>query len=309
VSVDRRVVLAGNNAASIAVLDLLLERLPPSDVLCITPPQGPTAEWQESLAEAAGSRDVPWIAPSDVNDDETVATVRGFAPTLLLSIYYTQLFSPSLLASVDGPILNFHPSLLPRHRGHAPIIWAIAEGDTVTGLSVHYIDEGIDTGAIVYQASLPIHPKDTGFDVHSKMVFLVGATAAELLRRWFSDMPFPQATVQVGAATTHTRRDSQLNHIDWSEKGTRIRNVVRALAPPLPGAFVRIGEVQVTLVEVEPVHRTPERGRPLGIVELDADGTPLVWASDGPLQIRSVLRDGRVIDARELRLTNGTILQ
>ena len=214
-----------------------------------------------------------------------------------------------MLASVDGPVLNFHPSLLPRHRGHAPIIWAIADGDSVTGLSVHFIDEGIDTGPLVYQRSLPIHPFDTGFDVHSKMVHLVRSTAADLLRRWLADETLPQAIGQSGEPTTHSRRDSRLNHIDWNDDRERIRNVVRALAPPLPGAFVRHAGDELVLVDVEPAHHTTERGRPLGIVELEPDGTPLVWAVDGPLKIASVLRDGKVVDGRDLALTNGTIFQ
>lgn len=306
---SRRVVLAGNNAAAIAVLDLLREKLPPSDILAVAPMRGPAADWQQSLAAAATARSVRWIAPPDVNDPATLEEIRAFAPTLLLSVYYTQIFSLELLACVHGPVLNFHPSLLPRHRGHAPIIWAIAEGDAVTGLSVHFIDEGIDTGPLVSQLPLAIHPRDTGFDVHSKMVALVRATAADILRRWFADVPLPAATGQSGEATTHSRRDSRLNHIDWSNDRERIRNIVRALAPPLPGAFVVHGSEEVVLIDVEPAHHTVERARPLGIVELEADGTPLVWAADGPLLIKAAFRDGALVDGREVGLSNGTILQ
>jgi methionyl-tRNA formyltransferase len=306
-----RVVLAGNNAASVRVLDLLLEAVPAGAILAIAPPRGGAAGWQVSLADAAAARRVAFLEPLNINSDETIARVREHEPSLLLSVYYTQLFRDALLESIDGPILNFHPSLLPRHRGHAPIVWAVASGDAVTGLSVHHVDRGIDTGRLVYQLPLPIHPLDRGYDVHRKMEALVAATAADLIRRLAEGRGVPRGEEQTGEASSHSRRDPQLNHIDWHQGSERIRDIVRALAPPLPGAFVRHGDLEIVLVEVE---HAPAPGpvRAPGMVDVDQRGRVFVWAADGPLRVVSALVDGRIVDGafvRSLGVATGTLFR
>ena len=177
----RRIALAGNNLAAALTLDLLLEAFAPDDILVIVPPVTEARGWQRSLADHARLNGVTCLAPENVNDERTTRLVTEHEPDLFLSVYYTQIFRGELLETIRGRALNFHPSLLPLHRGNAPLIWAVANGDPITGLSVHHIDEGIDTGPLVFQHKLPIHPEDTGYSLHRKMALLVRATAAELL--------------------------------------------------------------------------------------------------------------------------------
>jgi len=253
------------------------------------------------LADAAREAGVACLVPDDVNDESVLARVADHRPELLLSVYYTQLFAPPLLAAVDGSSLNFHPSLLPRHRGVAPIVWAIAEGDRMTGLTAHYIDEGIDTGPVIVQRPLPIHRDDTGYRLHLKMAWLVRATAAELLRLFFAGESLPPGIAQSGTATHHSRRDPELNHLDWTAPRRRIRDIVRALAPPLPGAFTFLNGEALVIGRVEPVPEM-EGGRTLrpGMVELSRDGVPLVWAGDGPLRLAAFLDDDEIVPGEQL---------
>src|SRR4051794_2472872 len=136
------------------------------EILVIAPPHGPAHAWQPSLADRAANLGVRVLTPSDVNDEVTISEIRRRASDLLLSVYYTQLFTTDLMEAVDGRRLNFHPSLLPRHRGTAPLIWAIAEGDEQTGVTVHELTRGVDTGPILWQRPLRIHPDDTGYTLH-----------------------------------------------------------------------------------------------------------------------------------------------
>lgn len=293
------------------VLDLLLERLPPSDVLVLAPPAGNRADWQDSLADAAAARDVQALVPDDVNEAAIVEAVASHRTELLLSVYYTQIFRTDLLQAINGPAINFHPSLLPRHRGNAPVIWAIVEGDSVTGLTVHHLDRGIDTGRVVRRHSMPIHPLDTGFELHSKMNRLVQGTAADLLRDYFSGEPVSPGEEQTGTASSHSRRDPQVNHLDWSLPAARLRNIVRALAPPLPGAFFRLGDRAIVLAEVEVVASSGQ-ARASSMVELESDGTPVVWAADAPLRVVSFV-DGAGIprpghELSTLGVVNGTVV-
>ena len=300
------VVLAGNNEASVLVLDLLLEAMAPGELLVIAPPGGPRHGWQRSLARAAQQRDVRCLTPDDVNDETTVEAVRAHAAGLLLSVYYTKLFKTPFLEAVDGPRLNFHPSLLPRHRGTAPLIHAIAEGDTATGLSVHHLELGVDTGRLVWQRPLPILPHDTGWDLHHKMNRLVGAAAAELLRGWLADGTLPEAIDQVGEPSYHSSRDPRLNHLDWTAPRRRVRDVVRALAPPLPGAFTVWRGTEVVLASVTEVDDDGPAEAP-GVVRIGRDG-PRVWAADGALRVDEFLLGGERWPGSALPAEDGEVL-
>jgi methionyl-tRNA formyltransferase len=293
---------------------LLAAVLPPADVLVIAPEPRRTAPWHVSLLAYAQQVGVRCIAPPNVNDDEIVREVQRHEADLLLSIYYTQVFRPQLLDVIRGPALNFHPSLLPRHRGVAPLIWAIAEGDPSTGLTVHHIDEGIDTGRVVGRYPMPIHPEDTGYSLHRKMARLVRAVAAWIVRDWLVGHAIPAGEEQSGPATYHTSRDPQLNHLDWSESRRRIRNVVRALAPPLPGAFTILDGERLTISRVQGVAEFDSRWqKPPGMVELRHGQAPIVWAHDGPLEIVEFMDGDRPLHGRDLPrvrgLTEGHVLR
>ncbi len=310
VPLPSRPVLAGNSHAAVYVLELLLEAWPADSILVIAPPGGVHHAWQPSLPAAASARGVEVIDPSDVNDAAVVDRVRAHGADLLLSVYYTQLFKGALLGAVAGPALNFHPSLLPRHRGVAPLIWAIAEGDEMVGVSVHELTLGVDTGPLVLQRPLPVHPDDTGFELHMKAAALVRSTAAELLRALREGRPLPVPVAQSGPASSHTTRDPQLNQLDWRDPAQRVRNIVRALALPLPGAHTGWNGVRVGVERVE-VLPAPRVSRPPGMVEIDGDGAVVVWAGDGPLGLVDVRVDGTLQPATVLvdqGLTEGDFL-
>jgi methionyl-tRNA formyltransferase len=309
-----RVVLAGNNLAAVSTLELLLQVCEPDEILALAPEPTRVAGWHASLEDAAREAGVTCIAPARVNEPDVVERISAHRAELLLSVYYTQIFSESIFQAVNGPLLNFHPSLLPLHRGTAPLIWAIIEGDALTGLTVHHLDSGVDTGNIVMQHALPIHVEDTGFQLHLKMAKLVRATAAELIRGWSNGQEIPPGRPQTGEATYHSSADPRVNHLDWSSGRTRIRNVVRALAPPLPGAFTLIDDEQLVITRVEPVEYAGlKKPKPSGMLEIRRDGVPIVWAGDGPLGIAGFLDQHGVRPGSELverrRLVEGQILQ
>src|SRR5690349_14983542 len=211
---NRKILLAGNGAAACAALDLVLSLLPTSNVLVLAPSGGPLHAWQDSLEAAAALSGVRCLTPERVNEPDVVAEVAAFDADLLLSVYYTQIFRPALLEAVNGPRLNVHPSLLPRHRGTAPLIWAIVEGDTRTGVTVHHLDTSVDTGRIVIQRELPIHDEDTGASLHDKATRLAVATVADVVRRWARGEQIPAGREQEGPTCLHRKADATLNLID-----------------------------------------------------------------------------------------------
>lgn len=281
------------------MLDLLLEVWPAGDLLVIVPPETVRHTWQPSVREAALRAGVAVIDPPDVNDSLVLEAVSAHEADLLLSVYYTQIFREPILSAVDGLALNFHPALLPRHRGTAPLVWAIAEGDTKAGMSVHEIALGVDTGPIRWQRPLAIHPDDTGYSLHLKASNLAAAIAADLIRRLVARRALPPAVEQTGAVTSHTSLDPQLNRIDWTQPVERIRNVVRALSAPLPGAYTswrgdRLGLERVRTVMIGGPSRTP------GMVQIDASEGICVWAGDGAVRLEAIRRGDDIITGSAL---------
>lgn len=310
-----RPVLAGNSLAGCHVLDLLLQSYPADDVLVIAPPAGTAPDWRPSLAARASEHGVEVIEPERVNDPWVIDRLTTHRADLLLSVYYTQIFHPALLAAVTGPALNFHPALLPRHRGTAPLIWAIAEGDEVTGVTVHDLTEGVDTGPTRYVAPIPIHPDDTGYSLHVKVATLVHALAADILRRVRAGTALPPPVEQRGEATHHSLRDPHLNHIDARWDAERVRNVARALAPPLPGAYVEVGGERLVLSALQvSTPMSARAGSTPGLLDVpDAVGPVRLWAADRSLVIDEAVWQGVTLRAAELARHllpySGTIVQ
>lgn len=308
----KRFVLAGNNSAALAVLDLLLDGIPDTDDLMVITPYDAQPDWQVDLGRAAAERGVRCASPEDINSNESIEEIRAFEPDSFISVYYNQLFATELIRALSAPAINFHPSLLPLHRGVAPIIWSVASGDRVTGLTVHLVDDGIDTGDVLYRSTLPVHSDDTGFDVHMKMANLVRGTAADLIRRLLSGCELPTPRQQHGPTSYHSLRDPRLNRLDWSQSGEQIRNIVRALAFPLPGAYAQIGSDRMLIDRVSVVQGEAGVNKPAGLVETRGVAVPHVWTGDGRIALEKARVEGAPVDGEQLIarqiLSNGDFL-
>lgn len=114
-----------------------------------------------SLREIKARYSIPVIGSKDVNDPQTMATIRAWEPDLVISIYLNQLIKRELIHLPRTGCLNIHPALLPRNRGLFPYFWAIANGERETGVTLHWVDARFDTGDILLQEILPINPQDT----------------------------------------------------------------------------------------------------------------------------------------------------
>jgi methionyl-tRNA formyltransferase len=114
-----------------------------------------------SLREIRARYGIPVVGSEDVNDNGTLGIIREWQPDLVISIYLNQLIKRDLICLPAVGCLNIHPALLPRNRGLFPYVWAIANGDEETGVTLHWVDEKFDTGDVLLQAAIPIQPADT----------------------------------------------------------------------------------------------------------------------------------------------------
>ena len=191
--------------------------------------------WFDSVADLARARGLAVLAPALLDGVEE-ERIRALAPDLIFSFYYRSLIPERILRLAPLGAFNMHGSLLPRYRGRACVNWAVLNGETETGVTLHHMTARADRGRIVDQASVPIGPEDTAHDVFLKLIPLAGT----VLRR---SLPAILAGRAEGVeqdesrATTFGRRRPSDGLMDWTGSAHSLHDLVRAVAPPFPGAF------------------------------------------------------------------------
>ncbi|MCC6763102.1 MAG: methionyl-tRNA formyltransferase [Deltaproteobacteria bacterium] len=202
-------------------------------------PRGRGLSLQPSpVSAAAGELGVPLLRPASVRTPESAAALAALEPDLLVVAAYGKILPPALLALPTLAPLNVHASLLPRHRGAAPIAAAIRAGDAETGVTIMVMGEGLDTGDMLRQRTRPIAPEDTTGSLTVALAEL-GATAlveAVTAIRATGLQPIPQDERR---ATYAPRLEKDDGRIDWSRDAASIERMVRAFAP-WPSAFTTL---------------------------------------------------------------------
>jgi methionyl-tRNA formyltransferase len=186
----------------------------------------------KSLALKLG---LPVLQPARARDGQFIAELRAWQPGLIVVVAYGQILPPAILDLPRHGCLNVHTSLLPKYRGAAPIQWAIANGDTETGVTIMKMDVRLDTGPIISQRRMPIRPEDDSATLHDRLAQL----GAELLVQTIPDyvagkiQPVPQPAEGASYAVKIKKEDGR---IDWNQPARVIWNRLRAFTP-WPGAF------------------------------------------------------------------------
>lgn len=217
--------------------------------------------WFASVKELADAHGLNVRTADDPNTVECLAEGRRARPDFVFSFYYRHMLSAAWLAVPKRGALNMHGSLLPKYRGRAPVHWAIINGETTTGASLHYMLDKPDAGALVDQQSVPILENDTALAVSMN----VAEAAQSVLKRSLPKLIAGSAAARpldLRQGSYFGRRRPEDGRIDWRAGARTIHNLVRAVAPPFPGAFTEAGgsrvEVWETRIDGQPA-RHPGR--------------------------------------------------
>ena len=215
--------------------------------------------WFASVAELARRRGLQTLLDPEPGALERRA--RAAAPDFLFSFYYRRMLPPAILALARRGAFNMHGSLLPLHRGRAPVNWAVLLGDTQTGATLHEMVAKPDAGPIVDQQAVPIGPDDTALVVFRR----VTDAAEAVLRRSLPRLLAGTAALRpqdLANGSYHGARRPQDGRIDWSKSAAEIHNLVRAVAPPFPGAFAEDGGRVLRILRTRPeLQRRARAGR------------------------------------------------
>ncbi|QLE75304.1 formyltransferase [Streptomyces rectiverticillatus] len=251
--------------------------------------------WFGSVAGTAASLNIP-VRHADPRTAAEQEHIRALAPRALFSAYWRRILPAGVLALAPVAV-NLHGSLLPRYRGRAPVNWQILHGEREGGVSLHHMVAEPDAGDLVDQESFPIGADDTPVDVHRK---LLPATEAVLRRsaRPVIDGSAPRWPQLASKATTFGRRRPADGLIDFRHSAEDVRNLIRAVTHPYPGAFCYMGPHKLTIrragypsPEPEPLPH-PGHRRP-GEVHTQPSGVFVVCGDGRRLRLDEVELDGR----------------
>jgi methionyl-tRNA formyltransferase len=248
--------------------------------------------WFASVRDLAFKHHLPVYQPEDPIDPAFVQAMAKLAPDFLFSCYYRHMLKKPLLELPRLGALNLHGSLLPKYRGRVPVNWVLVNGETETGVTLHYMEEKADRGDIVAQHRVPVTEEDTAYTLFAKMT----VAAAELMHETYPLLragQAPRVPQDHAQASYFGGRGPQDGRIDWSKSAREIYNLVRAVTHPYPGAFTTLAGRTLLIWGGRPLAEPAPSGAAPGEVVVRLPGQGLLAATgDGLFLITQAQWEG-----------------
>lgn len=249
--------------------------------LVFTHDDAPSEEvWFASVRELALRHGIP-VMTSDINLRENVALLKELAPDLLLSFYYRNMIREEVLRIPRLGALNVHGSYLPKYRGRVPVNWAVINGESETGATLHYMVQKPDAGDIVDQEKVSIVFTDTVLDVFNKVTQAAVTVLSRCLGPLLEERA-PRIPMDLSRGSYFGGRRPADGRIDWHRSAVEIYNLVRGVTHPYPGAFTHLAGRKIVIWRAQPVVGEGEPGRIVSLAPF------LVGTGSGLLEIMSL---------------------
>jgi UDP-4-amino-4-deoxy-L-arabinose formyltransferase/UDP-glucuronic acid dehydrogenase (UDP-4-keto-hexauronic acid decarboxylating) len=205
--------------------------------------------WFASVADLCARKNIPVYAPENVNHPIWEEKIKSILPDVIFSFYYRKILGKTILEIPAGGCFNLHGSMLPAYRGRCPVNWVLVNGETVTGITLHHMTPRPDDGDIVAQIQIDISDHDTALSLHNKLAAAVPLLLDAALPLIKEGNP-PRIKQAPSNASYFGKRTPEDGEIDWQSSPEAIRNLVRALTKPYPGAFSFAGNQKLIFWDV-----------------------------------------------------------
>ncbi|MEA3212999.1 MAG: methionyl-tRNA formyltransferase [Chthoniobacter sp.] len=311
-----RIVFMGTGEIGVPAFRWLLDWPGGEVVAAVTQPDKPVGRRQELHASAikqlALVSGVPILQPQRMRAPESVAEIAALQPDTIVVMAYGQILPRAVLEAPRLACLNLHASILPRHRGAAPIHAAIEAGDRTTGITVMYMAEGLDTGDILLIRETPIRRRDTCGSLHDRLGLLAAEALAEALPL-IAQGRAPRIAQNEAEATYAAKLTREQGEIDWTAPQTAIDRRIRAMNPwPAAHTWLPTTDGLRKLKLFSCIQHRHDNGGPGVVLRADKRGL-LVGAGGGAVLLRDLQLEGkRRMPARDFLLGHpvpaGTLL-
>ena len=292
-----RTVFMGTPRFAVPSLAALAESVNVTLVLCN--PDRPAGRGRamasSPVKEEALRRGIPVFQPEKVRDPDAVARIAAEAPDLIVVVAYGHILPKRILDIPRLGCINVHGSLLPKYRGAAPINWAVTRGETVTGITIMRMDEGMDTGPMLHVREMPIGEDDTAETMFSKLSFLGAEALGEALRKLREGTLVE--TPQDGALATYAPMlKKEHGRLDWSRPAIELHHRVRGMTP-WPSAFAAHAGRTLKVLASSVARGSGRAGDPGEVVALGREGVDIA-CGEGVLRLSVVQPEGgKAMDA------------
>ncbi len=240
----------------------------------ITVPDVPGAKKPNPFKELAVEFNLPLIQPKNLKSKDVYEWVKEKKPDLLVLVFVTQFVSKEIINLATYGGINYHPSLLPKYRGGSAIAWALINGELQTGVTIHYIDEGVDTGDIILQEAVNIDPDDTTVTLYYNKLFPLGIRLVTEAVRLIREGKAPRIPQDPRLASYQPVLKPHHTVVDWRQMAHNIYNLVRG-SVPAPGAITKFKGEELSIIEAMLIAQKeigkPEH-EPGEVVEITEDG-------------------------------------
>lgn len=281
-----RIVLIGQAAFGESVFEKLQER--GHQVAGVAAPgtkEGARPDPLRAAAEAAG---LPVLETRRLRRPEVFEQYQALQPELNVMAFVTDIIRANVLTAPRLGTIQYHPSLLPRHRGISSINWAVMQGDKKTGLTIFWVDEGIDTGPVLLQKEIEIGPDDTVGSLYFSKLFQLGVDAMVEAIDLVKEGKAPHIVQDESQATYEPPVTEEHTQIDWSAPADTTYNLIRG-SNPQPGAVTSLNGQQLKIFDVQ---RVRDMGGEPGAVLSAGDDGVVVAMSEGASRLLRVMPEG-----------------
>ncbi len=291
-----RIVFIGTGDIGLPTLESLITSRDHGLVAIVTQPDKPVGRGQKLTPPAVKLRGVdaglPVLQPMRIRD--AVAELSALNADVFVVVAYGQILSRAVLDVPRVACLNIHASLLPRHRGAAPIQAAIREGDVETGVTIMWMDEGLDTGDILLQEKLPIAARETGGSLHDRLAVQAPAVLQQALTL-LAESKAPRVAQDHSSATLTRKLEREHGRLDWNLGAVELERIIRAYHP-WPGTYCVMPSSSVKTLQLK-VHQADvvagADACPIGGTVINAEGYLRVACGSGVLELIEVQLEGR----------------
>lgn len=286
----KKIVFIGSVDSSNVALKTLLEEHIHIDLVCsLSPEKARNVSDYCPIHQTAEENKIPYLLFHNINDSDIVEKIKKIEPDYIFVIGLSQIIKKELIDIPKQFVIGFHPTALPRYRGRAALPWEILLREKESSATFFQIDQGMDSGNILFQEKYTIESMDYAFDVYRKVVEALAIALRKNIYKLLNGEIIPQPQSEKGSSYLLIRRPYD-GILDWGKSTEYILRVIRATSHPYPGAYAYIGEKKIILYRAEEYelkkHYIGYNGQ---IAEITSDNDLIILTSDGSIKVTEYL--------------------
>ena len=301
-----RVLLIGRDSFGKDCLKALLEQGEDLVGVITTPDKGGQAKanlTKDFATEAA----IPLLLPPSLKDLQVIDWVKTRLPELIVLAFVTDIIPKAMIDIPKYKAINYHPSLLPKYRGGSAINWAIINGETETGVTIHYIDAGIDTGDMILQERVPIYPQDTVASLYFERLYPMGVRMIAEAVRMIEEGKAPRIKQDNSQASYHPIIQERHVIIDFGKSAHHVHNLIRG-SNPHPGATTYWRGKKIKIWNSRIISENIKPSRPGEILQFVPQGIIIAVADGCIIAEKLQMEGGKKLSGEDFVNATGIIL-